>query len=112
MGELFAASEKRCKVMVMTGAALFGFLRGLDGRLAYRLYGMPADCKVIGTFTPVEAPGSIAFLLESKEWDVVPTDAPFIPEVKFEILTAVMPGRLEKPKPTLKALPPPQIARP
>jgi hypothetical protein len=103
MSELFSGAGKRVRVMVMQGSALFGFLRGLDGRAAYRLYGMPADTKLIGTTISGVAPGCVAFLLESQEWEPLEANASNIPEVKFEILTAVMPPgmRVEKlpPKP-------------
>ncbi len=107
--ELFPAVGKRYRVFVMRGAAIFGFLRGLDGKAAYRLYGMPADTKCIGIMTPPDQPGSVAFLLESKEWEPLESTDEIIPEVQFEILTALLPSRLEKPerlgKPKFRALP-------
>jgi hypothetical protein len=104
MSELFAAAGKRCRAFVMSGQAMFGFLRGLDGRAAYRLYGMPADTKLLGVTIIQDRPGDIAFLLESKEWDLVKPDAEEIPEATFEMLTALMPHRLEKPKPMLEKI--------
>lgn len=110
MSDLFPAVGKRCRVFVMRGAAIFGFLRGLDGKAAYRLYGMPADTKCIGIQIPQDQPGSVAFLLESKEWEPLGSADDIIPEVQFEILTALLPNRLEKPesmlKPKFRALPP------
>ena len=108
MSELFSAAGRRCRVFVMSGKSLFGFLRGLDGRAAYRLYGMPADTQVLGISISDKSPGAVAFLLESKEWEPLASSATEIPEATFEMLTAIMPNRLEKPKPMLKPLPPVQ----
>jgi len=96
---------KRWRVMIMAGEALFGFMRGMDGRAAYRLYGMPTDTKMLGIALSPKSPGAVAFLLESKQWDPILEDGGEIPEIKFEILTALMPARLEKPKSMLKKLP-------
>ena len=97
--ELFPATGRRCRVMCMSGAALFGFMRGLDGRAAYRLYGMPADTKLVGISIVPDQPGVVAFLLESQEWEPLDDAGGTVPEVTFEILTALMPPgmRLEKP---------------
>lgn len=103
MTELFTAAGKRWRVFVMAGTALFGFLRGMDGRAAYRLYGMPADTKLVATLASEKTPGAVVFLLESKEWEPLESNESEIPEVKFEILTALMPNRLEKPKQFQKA---------
>jgi hypothetical protein len=97
--DLFPASGRRVKVMILSGAAIFGYLKGLDGRGMFRLYGMPADCHLVGTAMP--EPGRIAFLLESQEWPIV-SDVSGHPleEVTFQVLTGVLPDgmRLEPPK--------------
>ena len=94
---MFPGAGRRLRVMVMTGPSLFGFLRGLDGRAAYRMYGMPEDTKCVGVTTSRDGNGAVAFLLESAEWPELESNDAEIPEVKFEILTALMPNRLEKP---------------
>jgi len=106
--ELFSAVGKRVRVLAMTGKSLFGYLRSLDGRAAYRLYGLPADAKLIGTTMVPERPGTVAFLLESSEWEPLTANDQTIPEIKLEMLTALMPPgmRVEKQqvKPSLKAI--------
>lgn len=97
MSEMFEAAGKRYRVLVMGGDALFGYLKALDGRAAYRMYGMPEDVKYVGVAAG-RGNGKVAFLLESSEWDPLPTNASEIPEIKFEILQALMPNRLEKPE--------------
>lgn len=106
MGELFAAAGKRVRVMVMPGSGIFAFMRGLDGRAAYRLIGMPADTKCIGVTILPEYPGQVAFLLESKEWEPIDPNSDEVPQVEFKILTALLPPnmRVEEPKPTMKAI--------
>lgn len=95
---MFEAAGKRYRVLVMGGDALFGYLKALDGRAAYRMYGMPEDVKYVGVAAG-RGNGKVAFLLESKEWDPLPANASEIPEIKPQILTALMPHRLEKPSP-------------
>ena len=107
--EMFPAAGRRLKVLVMASQALFGFLRGMDGRAAYRMYGMPEDTKCVGVTTSRDGAASVVFLLESQEWPELEANAAEIPEVKFEILTALMPNRLEKPAAmTSKTRPAPQ----
>lgn len=97
-GNPFQATGRRCKVMVLSGQAIFGYLKGMDGRAAFRLYGMPADCHCVGLSVSEKAPGCVALLLESSEWEELP-DGGVIPEAKFEVLTALLPPgmRVEKP---------------
>ena len=101
---LFPGAGRRLKVMVMNVQAIFGFLRGMDGRAAYRMYGMPPDTQCIAVTTsregsdPEDLTGKIVFLLESKEFPELEANAAEIPEVKYEVLTALLPSRLEKPE--------------
>lgn len=94
---LFPGAGRRLKVLEMPSSALFGFLRGLDGRAAYRMYGMPPDTQCIGVTTSRDGEGKVVFLLESKEFPELEANAAEIPEAKYEILTAMLPTRLEKP---------------
>jgi len=104
---LFPGAGRRLKVMVMGGNALFGFLRGMDGRAAYRMYGMPEDTKCVAVTTSgtgEDGKNSVVFLLESKEFPELGANEDVIPEAKYEILTALMPNRLEKPESMVKKL--------
>lgn len=107
--DLFQAAGRRLRVFIMPGQSLFGFLRGMDGRAAYRLYGMPKDTKCVGVTTSRDGEAKVVFLLESSEWEPLPSNAAEIPEIQFETLTALLPTRLEKvgrpeSKPVLRKL--------
>lgn len=95
---LFPGAGRRLKVWTIPSQSLFSFMRGLDGRAAYRLYGMPEDTKCVGVTTSRDGEAKVAFLLESKEFPELESHAAEIPEVQFETLTAMMPTRLEKPE--------------
>jgi hypothetical protein len=111
MTELFEGAGRRLRVLIMPSQAIFGFLRGLDGRAAYRMYGMPEDTKCVGVTTSRDGEASVVFLLESKEWEPLGTSDTEIPEVKFEMLTALMPTRLEKPTSMGKPKPAPVLRK-
>lgn len=99
---LFPGAGRRFKVWTIPSQYLFAFMRGLDGRAAYRLYGMPEDTKCVGVTTSRDGEAKVVFLLESKDWPELDTNAAEIPEIQFQTLTALMPSRLEPPKTTPK----------
>lgn len=105
---LFPGAGRRLKVWTMPAPNLFGLMRGMDGRAAYRLYGMPEDTKCVGVTTSRDGEAKVVFLLESKEFPELESSAAEIPEATFEVLTALLPSRLEKPsaptKPKLRKL--------
>lgn len=88
----------RYKALYMSAKGIWAFMRRQDGKSVCRMMGVPRDCECVGA--RMEGT-TVVILLWSAEWDIIPDDGE-IPEVRFDMVTALLPvkGPVVGPRPS------------